>query len=184
MWHMTVYPFNCDAAHQKGVSCGSYMCLISLICQWSMLAMFFVVLLIAFLEQVFQKIWVLSTKVDISLIVHNQNINKGHRLALTNIIMMKWGTCSFLKVPLSMSCITIVQKLILVWWLQWSTFINPSFIHSHSQRQNKGRVYIPLLVLQSAKIHKMCQLLRFFNFPSKSLPNKEFNLHIQTPLTS
>ena len=45
-------------------------------------------------------------KVFISLIVHNQNINKGHGLALTNIIVMKWDTCSFCKVPLSMCCIT------------------------------------------------------------------------------
>ena len=42
-----------------------------------------------FLEQVFQKTWVCLLKVGIGLIVHNQNINKGHGLALTNIIVMK-----------------------------------------------------------------------------------------------
>ena len=49
-----------------------------------------------FLGQVFQKTWFLS---GISLIVHNQNINKRTWLTLTIIMVMKWDTYGFHKVP-------------------------------------------------------------------------------------
>ena len=64
-----------------------------------------------YLEQVFKKqvlksIGFCLLKVGFSLILYNQNINKRTWLTLTIIIAMKWDTCSFHKVPLSMFCIT------------------------------------------------------------------------------
>ena len=42
-----------------------------------------------FLAQVFQKIQILSIEVGIRLIVYNQNTNKGHGQAMTNIKAMR-----------------------------------------------------------------------------------------------
>ena len=53
-----------------------------------------------FLKQVFRKTWVLSIKGWLQPNGTYLNINKGHGLALTNIIVMKWDTCSFRIVPL------------------------------------------------------------------------------------
>ena len=55
----------------------------------SMLAMFFVVLLIVSWNKSSKRLAFCLFKVSISQIVHNQNTDKGHRLALTNIIVMK-----------------------------------------------------------------------------------------------
>ena len=53
-----------------------------------------------FLDESSKRLGFCLLKVGISQIAHNQNMNKGHGLALANIIVMKWDTCSFRKVPL------------------------------------------------------------------------------------
>ena len=82
----------CDAAHQRGRGpCRSYNVSHSLLWQLSMLAMFFIVLLIVSWNKSFERLWFCRLKVGISLIVHNQNINKRW-LALTVIMVMKWDS--------------------------------------------------------------------------------------------
>ena len=52
-----------------------------------MIAMFFVVLLIVSWNKSSERLGFCLLKVNISLKVHNENINNGHGLTLTNIVM-------------------------------------------------------------------------------------------------
>ena len=56
--------------------------------------MFFVVLLIVSWNKSSKRLGFCLLKIGISLIVHNQYINKGHGLALTNIMVMEWDSFS------------------------------------------------------------------------------------------
>ena len=70
-----------------------------------MLAMFFVVFLICFMEQVFQKTWGL-------LIEGRHQANS----TFTIIMVMKWDASSFCKVPILMCCIAIVLWVTSQYW--------------------------------------------------------------------
>ena len=58
-------------------------------------------------EEPFQKIWVLSNKDWHQRNSINQNMNEGHGLALTSIIVMKWDTHTLYRSPLVMRFIAI-----------------------------------------------------------------------------
>ena len=56
--------------------------------------------------KVFQKMSFVYWGLPSASIVHNQNINKGHGLASTNILVKKWDTVTSAKFQLPMCCIT------------------------------------------------------------------------------